>query len=288
MLRRKIIYSLICSLLVLTIIFGFIIFQANQNFLAVKFLDVGQGDSILISQGKKQLLIDGGPSGQKMMEKLGTYVPFWDREIEVIVITHPDSDHIEGLVSVLQNYQVDAIIETDVSSESAVYAKLQDLIKEKNIQKIKGARGIKIKFNEKNELEILNSEDENAVAQKETNSSSLVSKLTVGDEKFLFMGDLPSERESSLFGSDISANVLKIAHHGSKYSTGADFLDKVNPQDAVISVGKDNRYGHPNLETLDRLKNKKINIFRTDVLGDISYECQISNDKCQISFSGQQ
>jgi competence protein ComEC len=268
----------------LAIIFGFIIFRTNQNNLTVNFLDVGQGDSILISQGKKQILIDGGPSGQKMMEKLGTYVPFWDREIEVIVITHPDSDHIEGLVNVLQNYQVDAIIETDVSSESAVYAKLQDLIKEKNIQKIKGERGIKIKFSEKNELEILNSEDENAVAQKETNSSSLVSKLAVGDEKFLFMGDLPSEKESSLFGLDISANVLKIAHHGSKYSTSAEFLDKVNPQDTVISVGKNNRYGHPNLETLDRLKNKKINIFRTDVLGDIIYECQSFNNKCQRIF----
>ncbi len=282
--KKKIIYGVILLLFVLAIILGLIIFGSNKDFLTVNFLDVGQGDAILISQGKKQVLIDGGPSGQKMMEKLGTYVPFWDREIEVILITHPDSDHIEGLVSVLQNYKVDVIIETDVASESAVYAKLQDLIKEKNIQKIKGTRGTKIKISEKNELEILNSQDENAAAQKETNSSSIVSKLTVGNEKFLFMGDLPSENEIKLISQnvDLSAEILKVGHHGSKYSTSTDFLNKVGPEDAVISAGKNNRYGHPAMETLDRLKNKKINILRTDVVGDIMYECRSLSEKCHL------
>jgi len=282
--NKKIIYGVILLLFVLAIILGLIIFGSNKDFLTVNFLDVGQGDAILISQGKKQVLIDGGPSGQKMMEKLGTYVPFWDREIEVILITHPDSDHIEGLVSVLQNYKVDVIIETDVASESAVYAKLQDLIKEKNIQKIKGTRGTKIKISEKNELEILNSQDENAAAQKETNSSSIVSKLTVGNEKFLFMGDLPSENEIKLISQnvDLSAEILKVGHHGSKYSTSTDFLNKVGPEDAVISAGKNNRYGHPAMETLDRLKNKKINILRTDVVGDIMYECRSLSEKCHL------
>ncbi len=282
--KKKIIYGVILLLFVLAIILGLIIFGSNKDFLTVNFLDVGQGDAILISQGKKQVLIDGGPSGQKMMEKLGTYVPFWDREIEVILITHPDSDHIEGLVSVLQNYKVDVIIETDVASESAVYAKLQDLIKEKNIQKIKGTRGTKIKISEKNELEILNSQDENAAAQKETNSSSIVSKLTVGNEKFLFMGDLPSENEIKLISQnvDLSAEILKVGHHGSKYSTSTDFLNKVGPEEAVISAGKNNRYGHPAMETLDRLKNKKINILRTDVVGDIMYECHSLSEKCHL------
>lgn len=282
--KKKIIYGGILLLFVLAIIFGLIIFGSNKDFLSVNFLDVEQGDAILISHGKKQILIDGGPSGQKIMEKLGTYVPFWDREIEVILITHPDSDHIEGLVNVLQNYKVDMIIETDVASESAVYAKLQELIKEKNIPKIKGTRNTKIKIGEKNELEILNSEDENAKAQKETNSSSIVAKLIVGNEKFLFTGDLPSENEAKLISQnvDLSANVLKVGHHGSKYSTSVDFLDKVNPEEAVISVGKNNRYGHPAMETLDRLKNKKINILRTDVMGDIIFECRSLAEKCTL------
>lgn len=242
MTRRKIIYGGISLLLVLVIIFAVIIFKSNQNFLTVNFLNVGQGDAILISQGKNQILIDGGPSGRTIMEKLGTYVPFWDREIEVILITHPDIDHIEGLVDVLQNYKVDAIIETDVQSDSAVYAKLQSLIKEKNISKIKGTYGTKIKLNEKNELEVLSFEDKNAAVSKETNSSSIVSKLLASNQKFLFIGDLPSEKETEMISRniDLSADILKIGHHGSKYSTSQEFLDKVNPQDAVISVGKNN------------------------------------------------
>ncbi len=271
-------------LFALAIILGLVIFGSSKNFLAVKFLDVGQGDAILISQGKNQILIDGGPSGQKIMEKLGKYVPFWDREIEAVLITHPDSDHIEGLVDVLQNYKVAAVIETDVASDSAVYAKLQELIKEKNIPKIKATLGTKIKLTEKNELEILNSEDINAASQKETNSSSVVSNLAAGITKFLFTGDLPSEKEAKLISQkiDLAADVLKVGHHGSKYSTSADFLDKVNSTDAVISVGKNNRYGHPAAETLDRLKNKKNNILRTDIQGDIIYECRKENEKCRL------
>src|SRR5690606_9817236 len=103
-----------------------------------------------------------------------------------------------------------------------------------------------------------------------TNSSSIVSKLTVGKEKFLFTGDLPSEKEMELISKNInlSADILKVAHHGSKYSTSAEFLDKVNPAESVISAGKNNRYGHPNPEALERLKNKKIRILRTDEMGD--------------------
>lgn len=282
--KRKIIYSGILLLFVLAIIFSWIIFKNSQNFLSVHFLDVGQGDSILISQGGNQIIIDGGPSGQKIMEKLGTYIPFWDREIEVILITHPDSDHIEGFVEVLKNYKVDAVIETGVQSDSQIYAELQKIIEEKNIPKIKSARGTEIKISEKNKLEILNSTDENAAMQKETNSSSIVSKLYAGNEEFLFTGDLPSEKESSLFGSDLSADVLKVAHHGSKYSTSLEFLNKVNPRDSIISVGK-NSYGHPTAELLDRLRNKKANIFRTDEKGDIIYVCQSAEAKCQVSFS---
>lgn len=268
---------------VLAVALFLIISKSNQNLLTVNFLDVGQGDAILISQGQKQILIDGGPSGQKLMEKLGMYLPFWDREIETVIITHPDSDHIEGLVDALKNYKVDLIIETSVSTDSAVYAKLQEMIKNKNIEKIEPTAGMKINLNDKDELEILNSEDKNSKIQKETNSSSVVSKLHWKNETFLLMGDLPSEKEQELIssGTDLSADILKVAHHGSKYSTTNEFLDKVSPQEAIISVGKTNRYGHPAAETLERIKNKKINIFRTDERGDIIYECQEKSDRCQ-------
>lgn len=284
MVRKKISYVIIFLLFILASVFGWIIFYSKEKSLKVNFLDVGQGDAILISQGKKQILIDGGPSGQKIMEKLGTYVPFWDREIEVVIATHPDSDHIEGLINVLQAYKVDIIIETEFAVDSAVYDEFQKVIAEKNVQKVRSSLGTEIKFDEEKKLEILSLNEEKTADQKETNSSSIVSKLTVGKEKFLFTGDLPSEKEMELISKNInlSADILKVAHHGSKYSTSAEFLDKVNPAESVISAGKNNRYGHPNPEALERLKNKKIRILRTDEMGDIVFECQNSLEKCQL------
>ena len=119
--HRKAIYIGIVALLVVSLILAGIIWHGQSQELKVILLDVGQGDAILISQGSNQILIDGGPSGQVLMEKLGKYIPFWDREIETVIATHPDQDHIEGLVDVMKNYKVDSLIETTAQSESQLY-----------------------------------------------------------------------------------------------------------------------------------------------------------------------
>ena len=265
------------------ILAGMIWFGRDQN-LKVIFLDVGQGDAILIMQGSNQILIDGGPSGQILMEKLGRYVPFWDREIEMVIATHPDQDHIEGLLGAMKKYQVGSLIETTVQNESQLYEKFEELISEKQIQKIISQPGMKIKFDQA-EIEIMGPRGEVPTGEvKDTNAYSIVARLVFGQNSFLFTGDLPEDKEREIIGGkiELQADVLKVSHHGSKYSTSGEFLEAVEPRDAIISVGKNNRYGHPAPEIIERLQNKKINIFRTDESGDIKYVCMSPEFECAL------
>jgi competence protein ComEC len=282
--KRKTIYVFLFFLFILAIILAGIIFYSQSRELKIIFLDVGQGDAILIEQGSKQILIDGGPSGQAILDKLGKYVPFWDRDIEMIIVTHPDADHITGLVNVAQNYKVGAILETQAQSDSQIFKRLQDLIQEKKIETVNAQGSEKINLADNAVMEILNPSPETPINSQDTNASSIVARLIFGDNTFLFTGDLPGEQEAELLSKNINLNsrVLKVAHHGSKYSTGEEFLTVVHPEDAVISVGKNNRYGHPAAEIIERLKSESVRILRTDELGDIEYECKDSSVKCAV------
>lgn len=271
-------------LLVLALILAGIIWYEQSQKLKVVFLDVGQGDAILIEQGSKQILIDGGPSGQVLLNKLGKYVPFWDRNIELVIATHPDADHITGLIDVLKNYSVGAVMQTSAQSESETFKKLEGLIQEKNIKTVTVERGKNVKLSGEAQMEIFSPGPETPMNLQDTNATSIVAKLTAGAGSFLFTGDFPSEQESNLLkqNPDLKSQVLKISHHGSKYATSKEFLDAVKPMDAVISVGKNNRYGHPAPEVIDRLQALKIKILRTDESGDIRYECGDSEAPCSL------
>lgn len=288
--NRKLIYGSLLALLTVALILGVIVFHSKSAALTVDFLDIGQGDAILISQGGSQILIDGGPSGQVLMEKLGQNIPFWDRKIELVIATHPDSDHIGGLIEVLKKYRVGAMAQIPMESESETFRRLQEVLRqaeEKNqTVKLEGRAGMKIKLASGAEMEILHPLEDGHYS--DTNSGSIVAKLVFGQNYFLLTGDLPSEEETKLMemGYDLSAQVLKVAHHGSKYSTGAEFLEKVRPVDAVISVGQKNRYGHPAPEVLARLSKVGIRIFRTDEAGDVKYVCENINEKCGVAIRG--
>jgi len=276
--NRKLIYSGLLVGFILVIIFGFIIFFNSQK-LTVTFLDVGQGDSILISQGSNQVLIDGGPSGQLLIEKLGKYLPFWDRKIEAVIVTHPDQDHIEGLVAVLRDYKVGFVMENLRSATSRVYQNLKSEIENKEINKINAEKGTLIKFSNGAELEIIYaSKDE---SPKDSNSKSIVARLVFGDNSFLLTGDLPDSEESKVF-ENLKAKVLKVSHHGSKNATTENFLDKVKSEIAIISAGKNNRYGHPAEEALERIKKFGMQILRTDEMGDIQFACEKLEEDCQL------
>ncbi len=285
--HRKVTYFSLIGLLALSLILAGIIFYSSRQDLKVIFLDVGQGDAILISRGFNQILIDGGPSGQALLEKLGKYVSFWDRKIEIVIATHPDADHIGGLIDLARTYQIGEIIDTQTESESQLYKKYREMIAEKKTGETKGVAGVNIKIGDSAEMKIISPAENYNSQEKDTNLNSIVSRLVFGQNSFLFTGDLPSDGEQALVksGENISSQVLKVGHHGSKYSSSAEFLKAVSPRDAIISVGANNRYGHPAPEILERLRNIGINIMRTDESGDIIYECQSSTSRCQIIYN---
>jgi competence protein ComEC len=283
--NRKIIHILILLLVVCASILASIILNVKKPELKIIFLDVGQGDAILIEKGSNQILIDGGPSEQILLEKLGKYIPFWDREIETVIATHPDQDHIQGLLAVIKNYQVDNLIETSVKSESQLDKKFEELVQQKNIAKISGENGVTIRLDGA-ELDVISPDGETPDAVvKDTNSYSIVTRLVFGKNSFLFTGDLPDSEEHKLIGrsADLKSSVLKVSHHGSKYASSEDFLEKVQPEMAVISVGKNNRFGHPAPEALERLKKNRINILRTDEKGDIEFVCDAPQNDCLVA-----
>ncbi|TSD02184.1 MAG: Uncharacterized protein Athens071425_104 [Parcubacteria group bacterium Athens0714_25] len=273
--NRKIIYGVLLFALTVSIILGGISFwNVRSRELKVVFLNVGQGDAILISQGSSQVLVDSGKSGKIVLEKLGKYIPFWDRQIEGIVITHPDYDHIAGFVDVLENYEVKTIVRTGAKSDSKTFEALSEKISKENAQNVEARSGVKMKFSRGAQLEIKYPIFSKDIFSKNTNDESVVVGVDFGESSFLLTGDLPMEKESELISAtkNIGAKVLKVAHHGSKYSTGDEFLKTVNPAEAIISVGKNN-YGHPTPEVIERMERRGIKIMRTDQAGDVAYRC---------------
>ncbi len=262
---------------IVSLILSWRIFVHSQE-LKIYFLDVGQGDAILISQGNQQLLIDGGPSEQILMEKLGQFIPFWDRKIEILIATHPDKDHIAGLMAAIKNYQIGAIINSRVPAESEISQEFEKIIQQEKITEMTSEPGWKINWRSGASLKILE-----AKIAKDTNQGSIVARLDFGENSFLFTGDITENEEKDLISKipdSLRVDFLKIAHHGSKYATSTEFLDSVQPKEAIISVAKNNRYGHPTEEVLSRLEEKGITILRTDQDGDIIYACPEIKKDC--------
>jgi len=246
------------------------IFSLPDNQLHLVFCDVGQGDAILIYQGSTQILIDGGPN-QSVLNCLSNHMPFWDREIEIIVATHPEADHITGLINVIERYSVKQFVVTSLGKDTGVYQEFQKAVLVENSNIYFPKTGDKINLSSL-ELAVLWPQSQEKVlgattAEKEVNDTSIVLQLSFGNSCALFTGDISSKVES-LLNKDSPCQVLKVAHHGSKYSTSEEFLNQVEPELAVISVGK-NRFGHPTGEVLERLSNKAIKLLRTDEEGEI-------------------
>jgi len=285
--NQKLAYGILLSLLILSLILGGVIFYSkNFHELKVIFLNIGQGDAILIVQGKNQVLIDGGKSGKLLLERLGKFIPFWDRQVEAVVATHPDQDHIGGLASVLQNYKVETVIETKAKSKTQVYKRWENEIEKEQTQRVEAVRGARIKFPNGALAEIIYPFYSLADSQsKDNNANSIVIKLAFGEEDFLLTGDLPSRQEKILIdsGLDLQSRILKAGHHGSKHSTSAEFLKSVKSEEAIISVGK-NSYGHPHPDVLGRLREQGIKFWRTDEKGNIVYECKSRDEKCRRYF----
>jgi len=280
---EKFLFFAVGSLFFLNILAWWVVFDLSKpQFLEVNFFDVGQGDTTFIQTPKRnQILIDGGPTFT-ILEKLGKEMPFWDRTIDLVILTHPEKDHLTGLIEVLKSYEVENIIWTGVKREVSEAEEWENLVKKEGAKIFISKSGQKIIL-AGGEIEIL-FPFKKLEGEKigNSNDTSIVAKLIFGKNNFLFTGDISKRTEEELNQKlDLTSDVLKVAHHGSKNSTSDEFLERVLPKLAVISVGKNedlepdcdnkerNPYGHPNCEVLERLKNFGIKVLRTDIDGDI-------------------
>lgn len=263
------------------------VFYFPDDKLNLVFCDVGQGDAVLITKGSGQILIDGGPN-DKVLTCLSENMPFWDKKIEIVALTHPEADHLFGLLAVLDKYEVDFFLTGPEGGSSAIYAELiskinpsislRTRVQSAKLKLINPYAGEKIKLGEIT-LESLWPEREwagavlGASTSGRLNEFSLVFLLSFRDKKVLLMGDADSRVQKNIVlnSTSLPIDILKFPHHGSKTGMTEEFLEAISPKEAVISVGK-NSYGHPTEEALDLLKKSNVIIRRTDLEGDINYK----------------
>ena len=246
--------------------------------LIVDFIDVGQGDSILIRQGDHAMLIDGGTSECK--DDLLNFLKSENiQKFDYIVGTHPHEDHIGSLDDVINAYDFDTILFPKVTTTTKTFENLVNAVKNKNKKFTTPVSGNEYTLGDAKFKILAPSSD----SYQSLNNYSIVIKLTYGENTFMFTGDAETLSETEMLNSfdDLTADVLKIGHHGSTTSTSKKFLNAVNPKYAVISVGKDNTYNHPTKTTMNKLEELKIPVYRTDEEGTI--EC-VSNGK-DITFN---
>ncbi|MFQ5880286.1 MAG: ComEC/Rec2 family competence protein [Dehalococcoidia bacterium] len=231
-------------------------------------MDVGQGDAILIrTPAGHKILVDGGPSGEAITTALGRQLPFWDRHLHMVVLTHPQADHLSGLLAVLERYRVDQVLASPAVVESDLFQQWQEAVAEGRVPYQVAARGQWLDLGDDAWLSVLHPPSA-TFTDADVNNSSVVVKLRWRHIGFILTGDVEAEAEALLTdAADVRATVLKVAHHGSATSTTPTFLRAVRPLVAVISVGADNRFGHPSPQVLERLEDAFL--VRTDDNGDV-------------------
>lgn len=250
-------------------------FETHQN-LRITFFDVGQGDSIFIEiPGGNQILIDGGPN-DAILSKLGRAMPFWDKSIDLLILTHPHADHLSGLLSVLKRYRVGMVLESGVEHSIPEYQEWRRALEEKQIKRVVAEVGQMVHAGSSTELFVLAPlENFDGVSRKNVHDGTVITRLAHGENSILFMGDAEKHLEFKLLDSSLAwldVDILKVGHHGSKTSSYDAFLHAVSPEYAIIQSGRKNRYGHPTQEVLDRLAAVGATILRNDLSGDIMVE----------------
>jgi len=254
--KEKIILFLAIIIFLITfLLYDFLIKQSSR----VVFCDVGQGDGTFINiNNDKQILIDGGPDN-KFIGCVGKYMPYFDHKIEYVIVSHPDKDHFVGIIEVLKRYDVEYVIVNGDKSDIPEYEEFLFLAKDKII---KPEDNDFLKFLQK------------GGDSKDSNNNSLVFKFIYNNKSILFTGDAPTEVEEKFLDKDLKSDILKLGHHGSKTSSSKSFLEAVAPELTIISVGADNKYGHPSYLIIKRLENLGIKYLRTDDLGDIEIKLE--------------
>ncbi len=245
-------------------------FHTNSGRLTMSVLDVGQGDAILIeTPDGRHVLVDGGASGLALSQRLSDELPFWERTIDLVALTHPQEDHLGGLIDALRRYDVRQVVASPYQANSAGYHEWRALIDDQQIGYHEATAGDAIDLGDGATLRVLGP-DGGMLSTNDANNESLVLKLTWRDVSFLLTGDIEVEAENELLrsGADLHSTVLKVAHHGSATSSSASFVQAVGPRLAVVSVGARNPYGHPSPSVVQRLDKDSL-VLRTDQHGTI-------------------
>jgi competence protein ComEC len=246
--------------------------QLPDDRLHVYFLDVGQGDAILLqTPDGRQILIDGGPNPTTLLSELSAVMPFWDRSLDLVVLTHPDSDHLTGLLAVLDRYQVARVLDTSQADAAPLAATWRERVAKMRIPRTIAQRSMRIPLGNV-VLTLLHPGSKPLTGTaSDGNNNSIVLRIDYGPTSMLLTGDAESEAEADMLkaGLPLQADLLKVAHHGSSGSTSVPFLMAVTPRVAVIQVDAENSFGHPTRELLKRLSDARAEILRTDQNGRI-------------------
>jgi len=265
---------MVYTLLVLLVSFFVLFFQIPDRRMHIWFLDVGQGDSILIkTPHNHQILIDGGPKNG-VLKELSSVMPFYDKHIDVLVLSHPDGDHLDGLVEVLRRYEVDYVLMTGVYKHSAAYSEFLELIRAKQAEVVFGYAALDMEAGELYFDVIFPFEVLVGKEVSNVNDTSVSMMAHYKGIRILLTGDLELDAEERLVNSgvDLKADIYKAGHHGSNTSSSIEFMRRVMPEIVVIQVGLDNKFGHPReevLKTFDKIGVKKI--YRNDLEGRIEF-----------------
>jgi len=248
--------------------------KSQKGLLAVHFLSVGQGDAVLVETPTgKRLLMDGGPKRNIEME-LQKLLPFWDRAIDVITLSHPQSDHLSGLVGLAAEWDVGHAIITGARYANDEYARFLGSLEARGITATLARPGVTLRFGDGVTVETLYPDSPGALKRAaDVNESSAVFRLDFGNISFLFTGDAGFDTEGKLmkkYASKLDVDGLKVGHHGSNYASGQEFLRRISPAAAVIQVGE-NSYGHPAPEAIERLKKSGAYTYRTDKDGTVTF-----------------
>ncbi len=270
---KKGILIFITASISLTFLIFFAFFNYNDNKLHLIICNVGQGDAIFIRTPSSQILIDGGPD-KKVLECLSRHMPFWDKSLDAVILTHPDADHLSGIIDVIKRYRLDGFYTQNRPGKTQLYKLFTDVLAEKKLSAKYVARGDRLKLKDGAVFDIIwpaskdsQKLDQN-IANIPLNQYSVIAVLKFGNFSVLLTGDAGSEVMDQL--ADLGdIGVLKVPHHGSKTGMDDYFLSSISPELAVISVGTNNRYLHPAKISLELLEKHKVKILRTDLNGEV-------------------